>query len=348
MNPGHITIEVMQQAYEWLCHARLNYPADADVWDLRFHWSTERDRILALLNAGHYRFRPLSKIIKSSGEVIAIWSSADALVIKSMALVLARQLPTHPLCTHISGHGGGKASIEKIQSIIHRGQFRFVCRTDIRQYYSNINKSLLFAQLESVVDDPVMLGLLHQFLHYSVEFGGVFTPSTQGIARGSALSPLLAAFHLFIVDSTFAHDANLQYMRFMDDFLIFARTRWQLRRAVRRLNLFFNEFGFEQHPDKTFIGRIEKGFDWMGYVFNARGDVCVSPRAWKYHLVKLCQLYEQTRYLSLDMRWRRVVEHRLKWKNSWGLGQLYGHTSRLFVSADIHDKCQRVVWGSYR
>ncbi len=211
----------MQHAYVWLCQARLNYPADADVWDLRFHWSTERDRILALLNAGHYRSQPLSKIIKTSGEVITIWSSADALVIKSMALVLMRQLPTHRLCTHISGHGGGKASIEKIQAIIRSGQFRFVCRTDIRQYYCNVNKRVLFAQLESVVDDSVMLGLLHQFLRYSVEYGGVFTTSTQGIARGSVLSPLLAAFHF----------------------------------------LFFNEFGFEQHPDKTFIGKVEKVFD---------------------------------------------------------------------------------------
>lgn len=143
-----------------------------------------------------------------------------------MALVLARQLPTHVLCTHISGHGGGKVSIEKIQAIIRSGQFRFVCRTDIRQYYQNINKTILFAQLESIIDDPIMLGLLHQFLNYSVEYGGVFSTSTQGIARGSALSPLLAAFHLFIVDSTFAHDVNLQYMRYMDDFLIFAHTRW--------------------------------------------------------------------------------------------------------------------------
>lgn len=33
-------------AYRWLCHRRREYPAGADVWDLRFHWSAERRCIL--------------------------------------------------------------------------------------------------------------------------------------------------------------------------------------------------------------------------------------------------------------------------------------------------------------
>ncbi len=45
----------------------------------------------------------------------------------------------------------------------------------------------------------------------------------------------------------------------MDDFIILARTRWQLRAAVVALNRCFDHFGFEQHPDKTFIGRVERG-----------------------------------------------------------------------------------------
>ena len=41
-----------------------------------------------------------------------------------------------------------------------------------------------------------------------------------------------------------------------------AKTRWHLRLAVKQLNSFFTEFGFVQYPDKNFIGKIEKGFDW--------------------------------------------------------------------------------------
>ena len=39
-------------------------------------------------------------------------------------------------------------------------------------------------------------------------------------------------------------------------------------RAVCILNQTFNELMVEQHPDKTFIGRIEKDFDFLGYYFS--------------------------------------------------------------------------------
>jgi hypothetical protein len=57
----------------------------------------------------------------------------------------------------------------------------------------------------------------------------------------------------------------------MDDFLVLTRTRWQLRRCVKRLHEFFDLGGFETHPDKTQLGRIEHGFDWLGVWFTPTG-----------------------------------------------------------------------------
>lgn len=42
---------------------------------------------------------------------------------------------------------------------------------------------------------------------------------------------------------------------------------WHLRKVVRTVNQHFNQLKIEQAPDKTFIGRIEKGFDLLGYRF---------------------------------------------------------------------------------
>jgi hypothetical protein len=57
----------------------------------------------------------------------------------------------------------------------------------------------------------------------------------------------------------------------MDDVLILAPTRWKLREAIRVLNQTFSELRLEKHPDKTFIGHIEKGFDFLGYHFSPEG-----------------------------------------------------------------------------
>jgi hypothetical protein len=47
--------------------------------------------------------------------------------------------------------------------------------------------------------------------------------------------------------------------------------RWKLRKAVKLVNEVLASLGLEKHPDKTFIGRIERGFDFLGYHFSPDG-----------------------------------------------------------------------------
>ena len=56
----------------------------------------------------------------------------------------------------------------------------------------------------------------------------------------------------------------------MDDIIVLAPTRWNLRRVVKTLNRELDALQLEKHPDKTFIGGIEKGFDFLGYRFTPR------------------------------------------------------------------------------
>ncbi len=60
-------------------------------------------------------------------------------------------------------------------------------------------------------------------------------------------------------------------VRFMDDIVILAPTRWKLRAAVKALNQGLGALRLAKHPGKTFIGRIEKGFDFLGYHFSPQG-----------------------------------------------------------------------------
>ena len=57
-----IKSQQLDSAYEWLCRQRRNYPDNADIWHLRFHWGSERERILAELRHRNYRVSPLQRI----------------------------------------------------------------------------------------------------------------------------------------------------------------------------------------------------------------------------------------------------------------------------------------------
>ncbi len=76
--------------------------------------------------------------------------------------------------------------------------------------------------------------------------------------------------------------------------LVLAPTRWKLRRAVRAVNEVLRSLRLEKHPDKTFIGRIERGFDFLGYHFS-RDGLRVAMRTMKNFVERITRLYEHGR-----------------------------------------------------
>uniref|UniRef100_UPI001C10CEDF reverse transcriptase domain-containing protein n=1 Tax=Vibrio vulnificus TaxID=672 RepID=UPI001C10CEDF len=214
----------------------------------------------------------------------------------------------------VSGNGGGKVSVQHLDKLIQQKSHSYICRTDIKGYYANINKIRLLEQLRQYVSDHIILDLLYQFLYYSVESGGLFHTPKKGIPRSSALSPLLGAFYLYQIDQHFAQQNNLYYARYMDDFIILTRSRWQLRRAVASLNQFFAYFQFHQHPNKTFIGKINKGFDWMGVWFTHLGAVDIAPRARSNKANTLLRLYVRTQHLPDPLRVVKVKQYLARWE----------------------------------
>jgi len=65
-----------------------------------------------------------------------------------------------------------------------------------------------------------------------------------------------------------------------------------LREAVRIVNQTLSDLKLEKHPDKTYIGKIEKGFDFLGYRFEPRG-LRLALGTIKRFQERLAQLYEQ-------------------------------------------------------
>jgi hypothetical protein len=105
-------------------------------------------------------------------------------------------------------------------------------------------------------------------------------------------------------------DTRYFYRRYMDDVIVLAKTRWHLRKAVKTVNQHFNQLKVEQAPDKTFIGRIEKGFDFLGYQFGQE-KITVSKRTLQNHIRRLMQLYEQKKHLP---NWKMLLDdYRQHW-----------------------------------
>jgi hypothetical protein len=97
----------------------------------------------------------------------------------------------------------------------------------------------------------------------------------------------------------------------MDDWVNLAPTRWKLREAIRLVNQALAELKLRQHPDKTFIGRISRGFGFLGYSFQPAG-LEVAPQAVERCVERVSQLHEQGvdllhigTYVRRWLRWAR-------------------------------------------
>jgi hypothetical protein len=98
--------------------------------------------------------------------------------------------------------------------------------------------------------------------------------------------------------------------------VVLAPSRWKLRRVVKALNRVFASLGLEKHPDKTFIGKIDKGFDFLGYHFGP-GGLSIARQSVSNFVARVSQLYEQEpgepfdssrlgTYVQLWARWARA------------------------------------------
>lgn len=58
------------------------------------------------------------------------------------------------------------------------------------------------------------------------------------------------------------------------------------------LNETFDELKLEKHPDKTAMGRTEKGFDFLGFHFSPEG-LSVAEKTIGKFLARAARLYEQ-------------------------------------------------------
>ena len=103
---------------------------------------------------------------------------------------------------------------------------------------------------------------------------------------------------------------RIHYVRYMDDIVILAKTRWRLRAAIRTLRVAMQSLNLRVHQQKRFIGRIDKGFDFLGYQIHPSRRLRPSAESLRRLAVRAGRLYEQGddsrrlwRYVTRWTRW---------------------------------------------
>jgi len=171
------------------------------------------------------------------------------------------------------------------------GAFRFVARFDISSYYDSMQHQILLNLLVRAGADEPLGALVQQYLE-----APDLSHSGRGMVAGGVLSPLLGALYLLPLDDAMQRRAvknRIYYVRYMDDMVILTKNRWNLKSAIRELILVTRSLGLDLHRQKRFIGRIDNGFDFLGYSIHPSRTLRPSAESMQRLVTRARQLYEQ-------------------------------------------------------
>ena len=141
---------------------------------------------------------------------------------KLLSLVLSRHLPSSKLGTHLKGNGGSKHTVTETQNQV--SSYTFVFRADVKSYHESINHEILLDKLAVYVKDKRVMNLLPQYAKRSVEYGGLFINSKQGISSDCSLSFLISGFYLCELDNAM-EGKPVFYRRYVDDVIVLSTSR---------------------------------------------------------------------------------------------------------------------------
>lgn len=297
----------LEAAYDHICKTRLETSHNNDIWDVRFNWATIKPQLQHTLLQGSYRLSPTQYCHTENG-ILHFWTAQDAIVLRAIAQVLAPVvgIAIDERCYHLKGRGGLKGGVRMVAKSV--SQYDFVLRSDVASFYESMQKDKVLNACKPVIKDRRILRIIAQLIDRVDVLDGEHILKDKGIPRGCPLSPLIGGLMMKSLGARLPKGAF--YAIYMDDWVVLTKTRGALRRAVKWMHRVMDSLGFKIAIDKTYIGRIKNGFEFLGYRFNHRGLVGLATKTIDNFIARLLKLYEQN---SSSDRIEQYVQRWVGW-----------------------------------
>ena len=137
----------------------------------------------------------------------------------------------------------------------------YILKMDVRKYFQNIDKDILYRILARKIQDNKLLWLLKEII-YSNE-------GRKGLAIGNYTSQMFANIYLNEVDQYVKHNLHCKYyFRYLDDSIAMFPTRDEAKQALERIRKFLADNLELELNEKTQIFKNSQGVNFCGYKIN--------------------------------------------------------------------------------
>jgi len=153
-----------------------------------------------------------------------------------------------------------------------------------------MNHKILLDHCKKVLKDDRVIRILEQYMNHLEDVNGKYKLITEGISKGCPLSPLMDVIILESLDTGMGK--HFTYARYMDDWVILTSKRGVLRRIVKKIYQIMMRSKFKLAKDKTYVGKISNGFNFLGYRFDGKSITCLPTDTIRGFINKTTMLYE--------------------------------------------------------
>ncbi len=274
-----LSAKVMNAAWKSLADDRAVWVPGLSRTDM------ERDLVLHLtqladeLRTGRYRPHPvrLFPVAKADGgkRIISALTLRDKLVQKAVLRVL-RPLGESLFHSDSYGYRPGRSvemAVSKAREHILCG-LEWLVDADIRQFFDRIPHGPLLRVLKRIIKDGELLKLMEMWLDVGAPRSGILS-RRRGVPQGGVLSPFYCHVYLTDFDHRLAAQ-NLPFVRFADDFLVFAPTDKAAESAHAFVTKQLKRLDLELHPGKTRVVRSGPNVRFLGRKM-PRGPSAMGP-----------------------------------------------------------------------
>ena len=287
---------------------------------VRFYWPKIKEEIRCTLLNGTYQLSPIQVCGNKNGHRLTRWTAKDVVVLKAISIVITGtvQQQVDHRCYHLKGNGGLKGAVNQIHD--HLSQYHFCLKSDIADFYASMDHRVVMQECKKIIKDKQILKIISQYLNRVEINRGNYDLITRGLAKGCSLSPIIGAIMLKSLDAIIPK--GCAYARYMDDWLILTKTRGQLRRLIKKMHDTVRCLKLKLAIDKTYIGRIANGFDFLGYRFSTPGVIGLAQKTIDNYYNRIAELYEQ------HTEDHCMSYYKKRWK-AWALGGLTGEALKM-------------------
>lgn len=163
--------------------------------------------------------------------------------------------------------------------------FSFAVKTDIKDFFENIDHEKLLEILRANIRDSRIIRLIELWIKNGIFERFDYRAHAKGVHQGDVLSPLLSNIYLNQMDK-FLENSGVEFVRYADDFVIFFASYEAAEMGLARLKDFLKTISLSLNEAKTSIHGKDSEFTFLGVSFKG-ANLSIGEEKFKRILAKL-------------------------------------------------------------